>query len=75
MKTNVTTLLRDFPKVRRAAFAGEEVIIETREGDLRLTAVSRTGESILGSLKDEITFADDDLDQPTSPESDWKPSL
>jgi hypothetical protein len=75
VKTNVTTLLRDFPKVRRAAFSGEEVIIETREGNLRLTAVPRTGESILGSLKDEITFASDDLDQPTSPPSDWKPSL
>ena len=75
MKTNVTTLLRDFPKVRRAAFAGEEVIIETREGDLRLTAVPRTGESILGCLKGEITFAADDLDQPTTTDSDWKPSL
>ena len=75
MKTNVTPLLRDFPKVRRAAFAGEEVIIETREGDLRLTAVPRTGESILGCLKGEITFAADDLDQPTTTDSDWKPSL
>ena len=75
MKTNVTTLLRDFPKVRKAAFAGEEVIIETREGNLRLTAVPRTGESVLGSLKDEITFADDNLDHPTTRESDWKPSL
>ncbi|MCW1884423.1 hypothetical protein OKA04_06745 [Luteolibacter flavescens] len=75
MKTNVTTLLRDFPKVRRAALAGEEVIVHTRDGDLRITAVPRTGESILGSLKDEITFADDDLDQPDGKPTDWKPSL
>jgi hypothetical protein len=75
VKTNVTTLLRDFPKVRKAAFAGEEVIIETREGDLRLTAVPRTGKSILGSLKGEITFVADDIDRPTTSESDWKPSL
>lgn len=75
MRTNVTTLLRDFPKVRKAAFAGEEVIIVTRDGNLRLSAVPASGESILGSLKGEITFADDDLDQPTTSESDWKPSL
>lgn len=75
MRTNVSTLLREFPKVRQAAMAGEEVIIVTREGNLRLTAESRTGAPILGSLKDEITFADDDLDKPTTLESEWKPSL
>jgi len=75
VKTNVSTLLRDFPKVRKAAFAGEEVIIVTRDGNLRLTAEPTSGESILGSLKGEITFADDDLDQPTTSESEWKPSV
>ena len=75
MRTNVSTLLRDFPKVRKAAFAGEEVIIVTRDGNLRLTAEPPSGESILGSLKGEITFADDDLDQPTTSESEWNPSL
>ena len=75
MKTNVSTLLREFPKVRQAALAGEEVIIVTREGDLRLTAVTCSGESILGSRKDRIRFADDQLDTPTLPENEWKPSL
>jgi hypothetical protein len=51
------------------------VIIVTRDGNLRLTAVPISGESILGSLKGEITFAADDLDQPTTSEADWKPSL
>lgn len=75
MKTNVSTLLREFPKVRNAALAGEEVIIVTREGNLRLTAEPKTGESILGSMKGALSFADDALDQPTLPESEWKPGL
>ncbi|MCW1924185.1 hypothetical protein OKA05_16585 [Luteolibacter arcticus] len=33
------------------------------------------GVDILGSLKGEIIFADDNLDQPTTSDSDWKPSL
>ena len=75
MKTNVSTLLREFPKVRQAAMAGEEVIIVTREGNLRLTAEPRSGETILGSRKGLIRFADDQLDEPTLPESEWNPSL
>jgi hypothetical protein len=75
MKTNVSTLLREFPKVRNAALAGEEVIIVTREGNLRLTAEPRSGESLLGSRKGRLRFADDQLDQPTLPESEWNPSL
>lgn len=74
MRTNVSTLLREFPKVRRAAMAGEEVIIVTREGNLRLTAVDKTGASILGCMKGMFTTADD-IDQPTTSEADWKPSL
>jgi len=75
MKTNVSTLLREFPKVRQAAMAGEEVIIVTREGNLRLTAEPRSGEPILGSRKGLLHFADDRLDEPTLPESEWKPGL
>ena len=75
MKTNVSTLLREFPKVRRAAMAGEEVIIVTREGNLRLTAEARNGASILGCFKAEIIAVDDDIDQPTTPDTDWKASL
>jgi antitoxin (DNA-binding transcriptional repressor) of toxin-antitoxin stability system len=74
MKINVSTLLREFPKVRRAAMAGEEVIIATREGNLRLTAVDKTGASILGGMKDRFTTTDD-IDEPTTSEADWKPSL
>ena len=75
MKTNVSTLLREFPKVRQAALAGEEVIIVTREGNLRLTAEPLSGDSILGARKGLIHFADDRLDEPTLPESEWKPGL
>lgn len=75
MKTNVSTLLREFPKVRQAALAGEEVIIVTREGNLLLTAEPRSGESILGSCKGLIRFDDDLLHQPTLPDSGWNPSL
>ena len=45
--------------------AGEEVIIVTREGNLRLTAVDRTGASILGSMKGMFTTTDD-IDEPTT---------
>ncbi len=75
MKTNVSTLLREFPKVRRAALAGEEVIVVTREGNLRITAEPPSGETILGSYRGGIQFRDDRLDEPTLPESEWKPGL
>lgn len=75
MKINVSALLREFPKVRNAALAGEEIIIVTRSGNLRLTAEPRSGESILGSRKGLLSFADDLLDQPTLPEGEWNPSL
>ncbi len=74
MKTNVSTLLREFPKVRRAALAGEEVIIVTREGNLRLTAEGKTGASIIGCMKG-MFITSDNIDQPTTSETDWKPSL
>lgn len=74
MKINVSTLLREFPKVRRAALAGEEVIIVTREGNLRLTMEDRTGASIIGCMKG-VCITSDDIDQPTTSEADWKPSL
>jgi len=50
--TTVTTLLREFPKIRRAAMAGERIIIRTRQGNLVLTAEKPTGSGILGCLKD-----------------------
>lgn len=75
MKTTVTTLLRDFPKVRRAALSGERVIIRCREGDLLLTAAPPPAESLIGSLKGTLRACRDDLDTPTSAATDWNPSL
>ena len=75
MKTNVSTLLREFPKIRQTVMAGEEVIIVTREGNLRLTAEPKDGASVLGALKNQVKNAADDLDQPTTQVSDWEASL
>ena len=41
MQINVSGLLRDFARVRRAALAGKRIVIATREGDLVLTAASQ----------------------------------
>ena len=75
MKTNVSTLLREFPKVRRAALSGETVIIKTREGDLRLTADKPSGSSILGAMKSSILASDDSIAEPTTHSEDWNASL
>ncbi len=75
MKTNVSTLLREFPKVRRAALAGEDVIIVTREGNLRLTADKPEGGSILGCMKGSFGYVADDIVGPTSTDDEWNPSL
>lgn len=75
MKTNVSTLLREFPKIRRAAFAGEEVVVVTSHGNLRITAEPPSGQSILGSRGGRLKFQDEALDLPTLPETEWKPSL
>ncbi|MEM8866999.1 MAG: hypothetical protein AAGC73_01905 [Verrucomicrobiota bacterium] len=74
MKTNVSTLLREFAKVRRAVLSGEDVIIHTREGDLRITADKPEGSSILGRMKGRFTTTEDIL-SPTAPDKEWKPSL
>ena len=71
MRTNVSTLLREFPKVRRAALAGETVIIETREGNLVLTAEVPEERLAFGSMSDRIVGSDDDLDRPTLAEEAW----
>lgn len=55
--------------------AGEEVIIVTREGNLRLTAVDRPSASIIGCMKDIVIFSADDIDQPTTTDDEWRPSL
>ena len=71
MRTNVRTLLREFPRIRRAVLAGEDVIIETREGNLRLPAEKAPGHEILGSMKNQISYIDDSIVGPTTKNSDW----
>lgn len=75
MKTNVSTLLREFPKIRRAALAGEEVIVETREGNLKIVAECASEEGLLGAMKGMLVSSDNRLDQPTTVTGDWEPSL
>ncbi len=75
MRTNVSTLLREFPRVRRAALAGETVIIETREGNLVLTAEAAEKQPTYGSMRDRVQSSADDLDHPTLPDSKWDPEL
>lgn len=75
MKTNVSGLLRDFPKVRRAALSGERVVIETREGNLLLVAENPPSRELHGCLRNEVISSDDDIDGPTLPTSEWDASL
>ena len=71
MITNVSTLLRKFPKIRRAALSGEKVVVRTREGDLLISAAPTSKTPLLGSLQGVCTFFDDNLDKPTLPEEEW----
>ena len=75
MYTNVSTSLREFPRVRRAALAGEDVIIETREGNLILRAEASEKGPVLGSMANRIIETADDIDAPTLPETEWGPAL
>ena len=71
METNVSTLLREFPKVRQAALSGEPVLIHTREGDLLLSAAPPARKKALGCFPGLVLSSDDDIDLPTTAESDW----
>ncbi len=53
MQINVSGLLRDFARVRRAALAGKRIVVATREGNLVLTAESQTSNSAVTSGSDE----------------------
>jgi hypothetical protein len=75
MRTNVSTLLREFPRVRRAALSGETVIIETREGNLVLTAEVAEKQPVYGSMRDRVRSSADDLDSATLPDSEWNSDL
>lgn len=71
METTVTELLREFPRVRRAALSGETVIIKSREGNLRLSLDAPVTGSQIGCLKGLLAGTDDDIDQPTSDAGSW----
>jgi hypothetical protein len=75
MRTSVSTFLREFPRVRRAALAGETVIIETRGGNLVLKAAAAEQTPAYGSMSARIIRSDDDLDRPTLAEEEWASRL
>ena len=60
MHINVSGLLRNFAKVRRAALAGETVVIATRDGNLVLAAQSRGGDP-RGAAPRALIASDADL--------------
>ena len=72
MQTNVSGLLRDFPRYRQAAMAGQKVVIRTREGDLSLSAHRKTHSTLLGCMKGVFSVGKSDLTRPTLPEKHWK---
>jgi hypothetical protein len=74
MKTNVSTLLREFPKVRQAALRGETVIVKTREGDLRITADRTAGAGLLGCLSGRMRLRGN-LSKPTTETKEWDSKL
>ena len=75
MESTVTELLREFPRVRRAVFAGETVIIKSREGNMRLTLDTPEPASLIGCMKGLLTATDDDIDRPTSDNLSWDSHL
>jgi hypothetical protein len=72
MNTTVTTLLRDFPRVRRAAMSGTRVVIRTREGNLILVAEKFAGKALIGSLKSRGRDHGLDPSAHTLPKSAWR---
>ncbi len=75
METTVTELLREFPRVRRAALSGETVIIKSREGNLRLSLDAPATGSLIGCMRGLLARADDDIDGPTSDAGNWDSDL
>lgn len=72
MDTNITTLLRDFPRIRRAAVAGERIVVRTREGNLILTAEKASGRALVGCLKGRGVDHGIDPSAHTLPLSEWR---
>lgn len=67
--------MREFPRVRRAALSGEEVIIETREGNLVLRAEVAEAAPAYGSMAESVVKSDDSIDQPTLADGEWTAEL
>ena len=72
MQTNVSGLLREFPKYRQAAMAGHKVFIKTREGDLTLSSCKKAEAKLLGCMKGVFQNTNHDLTRPTLAEKNWK---
>lgn len=75
MQTNVSELLRNFPKIRRAALAGERVVIHTREGNLVLMAEECAGRSLFGSLASNVDSGEMTEADSGAGAADWNASL
>jgi hypothetical protein len=75
MEATVTELLREFPRLRRAALAGEKVVIRSKEGDLQLMREAGQPTSLVGAMRGQLVHSADDIDQPTTKDTDWAASL
>lgn len=75
MDATVTELLREFPRLRRAALAGERIVIKSKDGDLVLMRDTARPASLVGAMPGLLTHAADDMDRPTSRANDWSAAL
>ena len=62
MHINVSGLLRNFARVRRAALAGETVVISTRDGNLVLAAQPEGGDPPRGAASRDTVRSNADSD-------------
>ena len=74
MHTTITELLREFPKVKRAVLSGETVIIQSRDGNMRLTLDRPEPQPLVGGLRGLVS-THGNLSTPTTEPADWNPSL
>jgi hypothetical protein len=75
MRSTVTELLRNFPKIRRAVLAGERVVIDTRDGELVLTANKPAAGGLFGALHLAIDSKELTEQDSGANTADWSPSL
>jgi len=75
MRANVSELLRNFPRIRRAALSGERVVIQTREGNLVITAERSEHKSLFGALAKSTSSKALRAKDSGADESDWNSSL